>query len=374
MPRSFSQKVNPCSDQVQSPTAIYGKRLSDLPADQSPDTAGSMPCIIYECGPDLIVTAISPHAFELIGIRSENIVGKKTFWEERLTAQDRAQLMARIEQLDSTHFASEVHKITDDKGLPVWVAHSLQKRKSGHPSRILGCIVPLPTDLGATALDTGIISQFIHKIGNHYQLMNFLIGSLQRSGTNAGEIEALQQTVDRAVEFTRAFSHYSQPSTGLSKVDICELLRSAARAIAPAFSEKNIAFRDFVEPSVSGVFVDGDGFLLELALRALLQNALEAAKSGDSVVLSGSRDINDSYRRQVACISIVDTGCGMEEELLEKAAEPFISSKRDREGLGLSTAVRIIEMHGGILKVASSAGQGTKIEILLPIRKEAGSD
>jgi signal transduction histidine kinase len=363
--------------QVLSPTPGHGNAGPDTPAGLIDEhlikaVVSSIPCIFYECSSDLVVTTASANTYELIGIRSENILGKKAFWLERLSAQDRTRLMARIEHPPATEFTSEINKLTNDSGLPVWVAHSFRRVSRDLGWIIRGCIVPLPTNFNATGLDEGVISQFVHKIGNHYQLMNFLIGSLQRSGMNTDELEALQQTVDRAVEFTRAFSHYTQTIAAISKVDLCELIRSAARAMAPAFFEKSIAFRDILEPSMSGVSVDGDGLLLEFALHAVLQNALEAAKNGDTVVLSGS--IQDFCRRRVACVAIVDTGCGIEKELQEKATEPFISSKRDRDGLGLSTAVRIIEMHGGSLKIASSLGQGTKVEILLPISNEAGSD
>lgn len=372
--RTLGESDNACEDRSQLFTAIGSDRILDLPFDDDflMKAAGSMPCIFYECTLDLTITAISPNIFQLIGIRSDDTLGKKAFWQERLTPPDRCRLLARIDQLESTAFASEIHKITDDRGLPVWVANSFRKASNGYDLRIRGCIVPLPAGFGATAVDNTVISQFVHKIGNHFQLMNFVIGSLQRSGMNAAEIETLQQTVDRAVEFTRGFSHYVQSISGFAKVELCELLRTVIASMAPVFREREISLTDLVAP-LDGVFLNGDGFLLDLAFRAVLQNALDATKNGDLVVLSGRTDGNRVDGRSVARIGIVDTGSGIDRELLGNATEPFVSSKRDGDGLGLSTAVRIVEMHGGVLKISSKPGEGTEVEILLPINHEAQS-
>jgi len=329
--------------------------------------AGLMPCILYECASDLVVVNTSPNTFELIGIRSENIVGKKTLWEDRLDAEDRDRLMARFSQLGWTDVASEAHKIIDDGGLPVWVAHSFRKVNTGHNTTIHGCIIPLSDTRRATGVEHTTISQFVHKIGNYYQLMNLLIGSLQRMGANANELESLQQTVDRAVEFIQAFSHYTQPLAGVTPIDLGDLLDSATKSIVPAFLEKNVAVIDSIEPSLRSAIIAGDGHLLEIAFTSVLQNAFEATKSGDQIVISGRSDMEGLTGRSSARIVIRDTGCGIEKGSLGRVTEPFVSTKRDRDGLGLSTAVRIVEMHGGALQISSIAGRGTQVEFLLPI-------
>jgi len=52
--------------------------LSVMPENgEAAQVAAFMPCIVYECSSDLVVTATSPNTFELIGIRQENIVGKR---------------------------------------------------------------------------------------------------------------------------------------------------------------------------------------------------------------------------------------------------------------------------------------------------------
>ena len=329
--------------------------------------AAFMPCMLYECSSELVVTAASPNTFELIGIRPENIIGKRVLWEERLFAADRARLVARLNQLKWEELASETHKITDDRGLPVWVAHSFGKTKTSQGAKIHGCMLPLTGDCRATSLDDSIIGQFVHKIGNHFQLMNLLIGSLKRTGTNTDEIESLQQTIDKAVEFTRSFSRFSQSLTSSSIVDLGEILGSVMKSMAPLFFEKNVAVKDMVEQSLHGATICGDAFLLEFAFGSLLHNALEATRSGDQIVVSGRSATVGGEGEPIARIAVADTGCGIEDAALAKVAEPFFSLKRDRDGLGLSSAIRIFEMHGGAVNISSTLGQGTDVEVVLPV-------
>jgi len=127
--------------------------------------------------------------------------------------------------------------------------------------------------------------------------------------------------------------------------------------------------KDLVEESLNGALVNGDPVLLELAFRSILQNALDATSSGDRVLISGEYHATCLAGQSIARISIADTGHGIETEFLEKAATPFFTSKPERDGLGLSMAVRIVESHGGRLNISSNKSHGTEVEILLPLRQ-----
>ena len=63
---------------------------------------------------------------------------------------------------------------------------------------------------------------------------------------------------------------------------------------------------------------------------------------------------------------IIDTGSGIPEEKLKNIFRPFQSSKSKGMGLGLSFCKNTVESHGGIIKVESKVGQGTKFIIIIP--------
>ena len=275
--------------------------------------------------------------------------------------------MSRLNRLEWTEMGAVAHKIANDRGFHIPVAHGFRKVRLGQEVAIQGCIVPLTGDFGAATLNDSVIPQFIHKIGNHFQLINLLIGSLKRTGTNIDEIETLQLTVDRAVEFTRAFSHYSQPPVFTPAVDLGAILQTVIASIASSCDEKKVVFRENAVQCLNGAVMTGDACLLEIAFVALFQNALDATTSGDQILVSGKKAKKHIKDRSMARIAIVDNGCGMDKDTLAKAADPFVTSKRDRDGLGLSTASRIVEIHGGQLKISSASGKGTKVEMMLPV-------
>jgi signal transduction histidine kinase len=336
--------------------------------DEKFDAAALMPCVTYRCGSDLVTTWVSGNSFDLIGICPENIVGTRLLWEDRLRSEDRDRLTSRLHQLRSNQTASLTHAIANDQGLYLSVAHGFRKESAGSGYTIYGCLMPLSEGTGAEAIDSSIVPQFVHKIGNHFQLIHLLIGSLKRTGSNLEEIEALQLTVDRAVEFTRAFAHYTQAPMFTPSVELGEILRAVIESATSWCEEKKIVFRQNVLECLEGATLMGDAYLLELAFAALLQNALEATPSENEIVVTGKRAKKRSGEGSMARIVIADTGCGMDKNMLAKAARPFVTSKRDRNGLGLSTASRIVELHGGRLKVASIPDQGTKVEVLLPVK------
>ena len=329
--------------------------------------SASLPCVIYESGSDLTITTISSNVFNIIGVKAESLLGNRFFWEERLSGEDRQRLLAHLDRLETGDIATEDHRFIDSEGLPVWVAHTFRKVETNNVIRIYGCIVPLLHDVRGRSLETAIVSQFIHKIGNHFQLINLLIGALKRNATLGEEIQSLQDTVDRTVEFTRSFSLYAQLPVYLPAVQLGEIIRSVIECAQPLFAEKKVLLKVLVDESLNAAQASADPFLLELALSSIIQNAIEATKHGDQVIIDARKETISPTSRSIARISIEDTGIGMEEETLAKASTPFFSSKRERNGLGLSMAIRILEMHGALLNIHSNEGCGTRVEVALPV-------
>jgi signal transduction histidine kinase len=363
----FRQTAENETDLVASVSRRAIRPIHSIANDKLEESLVCVPSIIYQCAADLTVTTVSRNSTELIGVRPEKLLGNRILWDERLFVEDRQGLLSRIDRLRPGEVSSETHRIIDDRGLPVWVSHSVRKLTNETDAALWGCIIPLPTSFQSKCLDSGVISEFVHKIGNHFQLINLLLGSLKRGVKLTSEIETLQETVDRAVEFTRAFMHYGQSPTGLSEVDLGEILRQVIDSNAPFFVERKVVLKDLIQ-ELNGALINGDPVLLDLAFCAILQNALDATSGGDRVVISGKYYPTCLAGQPVARISIADSGCGMESDFLEKAMSPFFTSKPNHDGLGLSMTVRIIESHGGRLHISSNKSHGTEVEITLPIR------
>jgi len=109
---------------------------------------------------------------------------------------------------------------------------------------------------------------------------------------------------------------------------------------------------------------------IQTVLRNVLDNAIEAMPDGGELTIESL--VND----QDVAIRITDTGCGLDEESLTRIFEPFYSTKRrgpgasPDQGLGLAVAHGILKMIGGSVGVTSSLGEGTTVEVRLPLNPE----
>jgi signal transduction histidine kinase len=71
-------------------------------------------------------------------------------------------------------------------------------------------------------------------------------------------------------------------------------------------------------------------------------------------------------------LAVADTGVGMDQEALERAFEPYFSTKATGTGLGLPIARRNVELNGGKIAVESARGKGTTVTVTLPAASTPG--
>ena len=118
---------------------------------------------------------------------------------------------------------------------------------------------------------------------------------------------------------------------------------------------------------------------LELALLNLAVNARDAMPDGGSILISGKEmDIAKGDARGLSpgayvCLSLTDTGEGMDEATLSRARDPFFTTKGVGKGtgLGLPMVAGLAEQSGGRLFLRSRPGEGTTAELLLPVASGA---
>jgi len=102
---------------------------------------------------------------------------------------------------------------------------------------------------------------------------------------------------------------------------------------------------------------------LSMALRGIVKNAVDASAAGARVSLAAEL-VDDALQ-----ISILDRGEGMNEAVLERALDPFFTTKEPGQGMGLGLflARSTFERLGGSLRIESRPGVGTRVIVALPI-------
>ncbi len=116
------------------------------------------------------------------------------------------------------------------------------------------------------------------------------------------------------------------------------------------------------------------------AIQAVVLNSKEAMEDGGVVDISIENvEFSDDDKRKEFLklskgkhlqINIKDQGCGIPEENLSKVFDPFFSTKMVGSGLGLMTALSIVEKHNGAIDIKSELKKGTSIDIYLPATEE----
>jgi two-component system sporulation sensor kinase A len=108
------------------------------------------------------------------------------------------------------------------------------------------------------------------------------------------------------------------------------------------------------------LWATADGEQLKRAFLNLAQNAVEAMEGRGELV------VRLAARGERAAIEFRDRGSGIPSERLPRILEPFYTTKRGGTGLGLAIAARVVERHGGALRVNSTPGAGTTVTVELP--------
>ena len=103
-----------------------------------------------------------------------------------------------------------------------------------------------------------------------------------------------------------------------------------------------------------------DRVKLRQAILNLLRNAEESISHPHGEILIRAYPVSEGV-----CISIQDNGCGINAEQLPDIFTPFVTSKSNGSGLGLSVTRQVIKAHGGHIEVESTPGQGSTFRIFL---------
>jgi two-component system, NtrC family, sensor histidine kinase HydH len=131
----------------------------------------------------------------------------------------------------------------------------------------------------------------------------------------------------------------------------------------PQATTKGIVVRTQYAADLPRVALDVD--LFKQALLNLILNAEHAMPDGGELMLVTRRDGDD------AVLDVIDTGLGMTEEVRARVFDAFYSTRPGGSGLGLPTARKIVEAHGGTIAVQSVPGKGSQFTVRL---RHAGAD
>jgi len=148
----------------------------------------------------------------------------------------------------------------------------------------------------------------------------------------------------------------------LEEVNIVDIIKSTINLVSYQFVDKKIELKtDFPEKDV---IIIGDREKLKQVFMNLLINSFEAINSNN-----GKIEVILDEKEEDVEVLIIDNGCGIKKEIMNKIFDPFFTTKIKGTGLGLSIVLSIVEEHKGKVRVESEEGEGTKVSVLLPKKR-----
>jgi len=202
----------------------------------------------------------------------------------------------------------------------------------------------------------------VHDIKNVASQLGLVVSNAKRHIDDPNFQQDMLQTIEDAV--ARMNHLLSQlKAEAASRTPRLADADAIVAAVAAALAHGPVTIETRTDPEDCVVAIDPER--LRSALTHLTQNAIEASRPGDCVVISSRR------HRAHLVIDIVDRGQGMDDTFIrDELFLPFRSTKSGGYGIGAFQTRELIRMSGGDLEVFSERGIGTTMRILLPLVPE----
>ena len=169
------------------------------------------------------------------------------------------------------------------------------------------------------------------------------------------EVERLNRVIGQLLEFARPMKLNKQQAS------IHEVITYALKMVQNQVQDKEVTISTNLSHEIKDVSIDTDR--ISQVFLNLYLNAIEAMEHGGTLRIDSSIDAESSTVK----IIVSDNGAGIKREDLVHVFDPYFTTKQSGTGLGLAIVHRIIEAHGGEVRIESETGKGTKVTILLPV-------
>jgi signal transduction histidine kinase len=173
-------------------------------------------------------------------------------------------------------------------------------------------------------------------------------------------------------------AYVGQTAEKVGPLDLAEVISETLSLLGSSLPQNVFLKTDI---PIQGPIILADLMHIKQVLTNLVLNASEAIgdRSGDvSVAIYETSEAQvlrtrffppdwESKVKSYVCLSVSDTGCGLDAETQEKIFDPFFSTKFTGRGLGLSVVVGLVRAYGGAISVESQIGWGSTFRVFFPL-------
>ena len=214
-------------------------------------------------------------------------------------------------------------------------------------------------------------------------LLTVILGNLELALTQTAETASIKNYLESAIHAARQAADLSRQMLGFARrqplqtvlIDLNSLIQEEVRLLRRSIDPRITIHHQLSE---EGATIRGDPVQMQQVLMNLCLNARDAMPEGGHLTIttalvtrippssSGNQALGEpsSYVR----LSVIDTGCGMTEEVKNRIFDPFFTTKGIGKGTGLGLAVvyGVVRAHNGWIECQSAPGQGTRFDLYFP--------
>jgi len=225
----------------------------------------------------------------------------------------------------------------------------------------------------------GVAHEFNNLLTGIMGFSELLLARIDDNSPLRKDIEAIKKASKRAALLSSQLLAFSRSQKALLTVlDLNVVVNNIEKMLRRLIGE-HIKLVTHLDPSLE--HVKSDPGLMEQLIVNLAVNARDAMPEGgkltlktENIILSAGdcKDILNAHPGKFVCLSVTDTGIGMNQEVIHRMFEPFFGTKEvgKGSGLGLSVVYGIIKQHEGWINVETEPGQGSTFRIYLPVSSE----
>jgi two-component system nitrogen regulation sensor histidine kinase GlnL len=179
------------------------------------------------------------------------------------------------------------------------------------------------------------------------------------------EVDRVNQLIEQLLDLSRPWQLNFTP------LNIHEILEEVLLLEGQTAPEKKLTVKKLFDPSLPPI--KGDRAQLMQVFLNLVKNAYQAMEHGGTLTLATRLETDfhiraqGSDRSRFIWVDITDDGAGIKEEDLPHIFSPFFTTKNSGTGLGLATSYRVINEHGGLIRVESTECKGTTFKVSLVV-------
>jgi len=206
----------------------------------------------------------------------------------------------------------------------------------------------------------GVAHELRNPLSSIKGLAVLLKSQLSASGSGVETADVLVKEVERLNRSIGELLEYARPAQLKRELtDIDEIIKKTVSLVQVDAESYQISLVLALATGLPMVRVDRDK--LNQVVLNLFLNAIQAMPNGGVLTVRTERDGG------MIVVSIRDSGEGITPENLHRVFDPYFTTKSNGTGLGLALSTKIVEEHGGMMKISSTLNEYTEVRVMLPL-------